>query len=122
MSFAMVEEPDFVRVTMSGVLTGEDLVALSAAADRIEQGRDRVPHRLADLRAVTEVRISYLDVQALAEDRRARRFPNSFKSAIIVSSSVQLGMASMFRTLNDNPQILIEIFDDDETARRWLRG
>ena len=39
MSFAIEEAQGFVCITMSGVLTSEDLVALSKAADDIEQGR-----------------------------------------------------------------------------------
>lgn len=43
-------------------------------------------------------------------------FPNDFKSAIIVSTPVQRGMARMFQSLNDNPRITIRIFDDEAAA------
>ena len=121
MSFTMVEEKGVIRVTMFGVLTRQDLAEIQVAAELIEDGRDRVPHRLADLRAVTEVQIRYPDVHRLAEARRTRTFPNSFKSAIVVGNAVQAGMARMFRTLNDNPQISLEVFEDEAAAIAWLR-
>lgn len=121
MSFEIVEEQDFIRITMFGILTGKDLAGLQAAAEQIEQGRTHVPPRLADLRGVSELKISYPDVSGLADARRARRFPNAFKSAIVVGNPVQSGMARMFRTLLDNPQITVEVFMDEAEAILWLR-
>ncbi len=120
MSFEIAEENGFIRVRMFGVLTAKDLVDLQAAAERIEEGRERVPPRLADLRGVSELKISFPDVSGLAEARRSRRFPNAFKTAIIVGNPVQSGMARMFRTLLDNPQISVEVFMDEAQALLWL--
>jgi hypothetical protein len=114
--------PGFIRATLSGTLTGEDLVRLAAAADEIGPGRDPVPPRLTDLTGVREMQIAYPDVKALADRRRALTFPNAFKSAILVRTPVQMGMARMFQTLNDNPQISIQIFEDEAAALIWLRA
>jgi hypothetical protein len=122
MSFAIAVEPDLIRMTVSGVLTEDDLRAAAAAAADIERGLSPIPNRIWDMTAATELRIRYPDVQALAEDRRSRTFPNAFKSAIIIRGPAQLGMARMFQTLNDNPQIAIEIFTDTGAALTWLRG
>ena len=121
MSFTIVEEKDFVRITLFGVLTSEDMVELAAAADVIERDRDPVPNRLADMRDVTEVQIRFPDVQGFANVRRARKFPNTFKSAVVVGNPVQSGMARMFRSLNDNPQIVVEVFEDEAAALAWFR-
>jgi hypothetical protein len=121
MSFTIVEEKDFVRIKLFGVLTSEDMIALVTAADVIERDRDPVPNRLADMRDVTEVQIRFPDVQGFANARRARRFQNTFKSAIVVGNPVQSGMARMFRSLNDNPQIVVEVFEDEAAALAWFR-
>jgi len=71
---------------------------------------------------VTELQIGYPGVRALADRRRAATFPNPFKSAIVGRVPAQAGMARMFQTLNDNPQITIEVFDDEAAALEWLRG
>lgn len=122
MSVEIAVGPDIVRVTISGTLTGQDLAYVASAADDIERDRNPVPPRLIDLTAVTEMQIAYPDVKVLAEHRRAIAFPNAFRSAIVVRTPVQMGMARMFQTLNDNPQITIQIFEDESTALSWLRG
>ena len=121
MSFSIVMDGDLVRFILTGVLTRDDLLGLIPVAAEVEGARAVVPHRLTDLRGISDVQVAYPDVQELADDRRARRFPNSFKSAIVVGSPVQMGMARMFRTINDNPQISIEIFEDEAEALRWLQ-
>jgi len=115
-------EQDIIRVTLSGALTGEDLAQISSAADDIERDRDPVPPRLIDMTGVTEFQVGYPDVRGLADHRRVIAFPNDFKSALVVHTPVQRGMARMFQTLNDNPRITIQIFDDEAAALTWLRG
>ena len=121
MSVEIVVEADLIRFTLGGVVTEGDLVTLAATADDIERGRNPVPHRITDMTGVTELRIGYPNVKALADRRRSMEFPNPFKSAIVVRTPAQMGIARMFRTLNDNPQITIEVFRDEATALEWLR-
>jgi len=120
-SFSVVMDGDLLLVRLTDAVTREDLVALVSIVADLERGRDVVPHRITDMTGIRNFQVAYPDVQALADDRKARRFPNSLKSAIVVSTSAQMGMARMFRTINDNPQISIEIFEDEAAALRWLR-
>ncbi|HKQ59178.1 MAG TPA: STAS/SEC14 domain-containing protein [Candidatus Eisenbacteria bacterium] len=122
MAFAITVEPDLLRIALTGALTAEDLAGLATATDDLERGRDPVPARLTDMTGVTTVEIFYPDVKTLADHRRTLQFPNAFRSAIVVRTPVQRGMARMFQTLNDNPQITIEIFDDEAAALAWIRG
>ncbi len=122
MPFAITIEPEYLLLTLTGELTEQDLVGIAAAADEIEGPANPVPHRMTDMTGVTDLKIAYPDVQALAKVRRMRMFPNAFKSAIVVGSPAQLGMARMFQTLNDNPQITIRIFNDQASALAWIRG
>jgi hypothetical protein len=121
-AFTIAIEPEFVLLTLTGELTEQDLRGFAAAADEIEGARDPVPHRITDMTGVTDFKIAYPDVQALAKHRRMRIFPNAFKSAIVVAGPTQFGMARMFQTLNDNPQIKIEIFNDHASALAWIRN
>ena len=61
-------------------------------------------------------------VLSLAEARRRRTFPNSFKTTIIAMEPVHFGFARMFQALNDHAQIAVSIFDDDADALAWLRS
>lgn len=104
------------------MLTDEDLRGIAVAATEIEGESFPVPSRITDMTGVTELQIAYAGVQELAAKRRAIAFPNAFKSAIVVTGQAQLGMARMFQTLNDNPQITIEILTDYPTALSWVRS
>src|SRR5262245_23408886 len=121
MAFAIDVEPGLIQLTLSAMVTGEDLRKAADSMDESEAANRPVPPRLTDLTGVTELKIGYPEVQALADRRRATRFANDFRSAIVVSAPSQLGMARMFQTLNDNPQITIEIFTDRASALAWVR-
>jgi hypothetical protein len=117
-----VFDSDILQVTLYDALTPRDLTEIMHEADEIEKDLDPVPHRITVTSAVTDVQVCYAEVKVFAWHRRVIQFPNTFRSAIVVSSPVQRGIARMFQTLNDNPQILIEIFDDEPTALAWLRA
>jgi hypothetical protein len=112
---------DILLVTISEALTPEDLTGMMQDADEIEKDLDPVPHRLTTSPGPFEVRVGYREVRAFAWHRREIVFPNVFRSAIVVRTPVERGIARMFQTLNDNPQIVIEIFDNDKEALAWLR-
>jgi len=120
MAFEIVQLPELFRLRLFGTLTEQDLVDIGAAADLMERSHERMPNRLADMTGVTRVEIDYEAVKALANRRRVLKFPNPFRSAIVVGSPVQMGIARMFQTLMDNPQITVEIFDSEAAAMEWL--
>ena len=121
MSLKIDPQPDLIYVTLSGVLTESDLRSVGDAAAELETTTPVRP-RITDMTGVTELRVRYPEVQELATRRRRIHFPNAFKSAIVVSGSSQMGIARMFQTLNDNPQITIEIFTEYQKALDWVRS
>ena len=122
MAYLMALESGILRFTLSGAVTPQDLLDAMREADEIEKGLDPVPNRITTAAGVIDIQIGYKEVRAFAWHRRDIRFPNVFRSAIVVSSPVQQGLARMFQTLNDNPQIVIQIFDDEAAALAWLRA
>ena len=122
MAYVIAMETDLLRVTLSDALTPEDLTGIMRDADEIEKDLDPVPDRITTVHGVSDIQVGYREVRAFAWHRRELVFPNVFRSAIVVKTPVQRGIARMFQTLNDNPQIHIEIFDDEAQALTWLRG
>ena len=122
MSYRLVVEPGMIRLTLSGTLTSEDLVAMADEVDETERGLAVVPHRITIMSDVGKLEIDYRSVKTLADRRRTTTFPNAFKSAIVTATAAQTGMAQMFRTLNDNPQITVEVFGEERAALEWLRN
>jgi len=113
-------EGEILRITFSGALSQEDLSELTQSVMALEQQSAVIPHRITDMRPATGMNIDFHSVYELARLRRATRFPNTFKSALIASDLVHVGFARMFQTLNDHPSIFIEIFPDEPQALAWI--
>src|SRR5690349_21719051 len=115
MSYGMRSEAGVLKIVFSGTLTNADLSAAVQELGDVEAASDVLPPRSIDLRPVDRLEIDFAGVFAVAEARRLKRLKNPIKSAIIASDVVRFGFARMFQTLNDNPQVVIAIFGDDES-------
>lgn len=120
MSLEIHHEAGLVRVVLKGRLTEEDLSVLANESEEMEQRGGLSLNRLTDGSAVSEIAITFNQMQMFASRRRVAILKNKVRSAIVAPGPLRYGFARMFQTLNDNPQIEISIFGDIETARRWL--
>ena len=120
MAFSVEYKDSIFWIFLTGSISGKDLTD-AAAMVAVQESRHAVtPHRITDITAATEMGIGFDEILSLAGHRRALRFPNAFKSAIVAGSEAQMGFARMFQTLNNNPQIAIKIFADRASALAWL--
>lgn len=120
MPFTIKIENEVIRIALTGNVTSQDLVALAEETKVYEHKTAVIPHRITDLTGIEEIAIHYPDISMFAAKRMQLRFPNSFKSAIIVRDGLPLAYARMFQTLNENPQITIRIFVDESSANEWI--
>ena len=109
-----------LEVRTSGVLSNEDFLALAAEARRIDASELSGRHRLTDLSEVTRIDMTFQGMASYADNRRRVELPNPVKSAIVAQQVAHYGIARMFQTLTDNPKMVIAIFPDMDSARRWL--
>ena len=112
---------EFIATQMTGVVTLQDLLAHADEIEALESGLPVTPHRIANLTAGTVGDFSYVEMDAYIAKRRAVRLKNPVKSAIVVGDAVQFGFSRIFQTLNNNPDIRVEIFQGEEAALAWLR-
>lgn len=107
-------------VSLHGRMTPQDLARLADEAEAVEDSLPAALDRISDLTGVTEFDVGYTEVRVLAVRRRMRTFDRNVKSAIVAPSPIQVGMARMFQSLNDNPQIEIRIVASMKEALTWL--
>jgi len=119
-AFALWMEGDLLRIRIHDTITPRDLRELAGAVLEAEARALPMPNRVTDMTAVTTVEVGFAEFLAFAERRLGMELPNRVKSAIVVASRVQLGIARMFQTLNDHPQVTVEIFHDLGDAFAWL--
>lgn len=120
MAWHLVNETNFLRLVAHGHFTPEELRAALAELETIEGAVARIPDRMIDLTGIAYSELRFPDIEFVAARRKARRFPNRFRSALVTSHPAQLGYARMFQTLNEHPDITIRIFDKVEAAAAWL--
>lgn len=112
-----------IYLEVSGDVRAGDLDKWLADLQKVEKQCDPAPHRIADLRAATgQLEISGSEVWAAAKRRREEVVKNPIRSAIVGSGALQLGLARMYQTLDNNPRVRVEVFEDMEKAMDWIKG
>jgi hypothetical protein len=120
MPFQIQVEAAIIRITFTGDANKSELADALIELERLEADLERVPDRLTDLTGLKDRDWSFSTVFPVTEDRRKRVFPNKFRSAIVAPTPAAYGYARMFQTLNDNPQIDIQVFKTKDEAEKWL--
>jgi hypothetical protein len=120
MPFEITNHGAFLFGRLYGTVTASDLDQLANDTEALEDSIPEALDRICDITAVARFEVGFSAVNALAERRRIRKFAKRVKSAIIVQDLVHLGIARMFQTLNDNPQIEIRIFRSTAEAKEWF--
>ena len=120
MSCRVYRDGKILRLDLEGVVTNDELAGMVRASHQFEFSEATVPHRIIDLTHCTELQLQEAAVQTLAKLRKAMKFPNRFKSAIVVTKPEHTAFVRMFASLNDHPQITIRIFPTLPEAQAWI--
>ncbi len=120
MAVRVLFDDPIVRVTFSGTMSAEDLTAVGAAIRELETPGARTPDRLTDLTDVLARDSIFKLVMEIARRRSTTVFPNAFRSAIVAPTPETFGFARMFKILNRNSQIAIQVFNTMAEAEEWL--
>jgi hypothetical protein len=107
-------------VRVHGVFTPEELNAMATEIEIIEAPNPDAIDRITDITGVEEFRVGFDDIFAFAIRRGLQRFSRTIKSAIIVAAPVQLGIARVYESLNENPQIQLRILRSSAKAIDWF--
>lgn len=103
-----------------GVVTAADLEEAGDAAEGLDEESSALD-RMSDLRTVTGIELTYLDIMAYASRRMRQELPRPVRSAIVVEDAAVRSAAEVFLLLNRNPHITLQIFDTMEGALDWVR-
>lgn len=113
-------EGPYLRVWFSGVLAGRDLREVADELRAHESALGHVPDRLVDMSDVVSTGATFELAILAARVRGVQRFPNAFRSALVSPRVEVAGFARIFRALNRNPQIHVEVFERVADAEAWL--
>lgn len=110
----------YLFVRMHGVVTAAEMEIYGVDTEKLESQRPESLDRMTDLTEVERFDVVYRDIFQLADRRKRRPHTRNVKVAAIARQPEQIGMARMFQTLSEHPQIEVRIFDTREEALAWL--
>jgi hypothetical protein len=120
MPFEITIQCDIIFFRLYGVVTAADLDQIASDVEVMEDSLPIAMDRITDITSVERFDVGFPAVNILASRLRDRQFPRTIKSAIIVAEAVQFGLARMYQTLNENPQMEIRIVHSLNEARDWI--
>ena len=109
-----------VYLTFRGYVTAEDIRDMVDLLAKIETEAKVSPDRIADLSAIEGMSLNFSAIIDYSVMRRKAPLKNKVKAAIVAPHPLQYGFARMFQTLNDNPDINMEIFTDKDSGLAWI--
>ena len=120
MPFELTTHRAVLFARISGVFTAPELNLLAAEAEHAEDSHPISLDRITDLTAVQRFEVGFREIYSFAIRRTTQRFSRVVKSAIIVKEPVQLGIARVYHSLNENPQIHVRILRSVAEAEEWF--
>lgn len=120
MPFELTTPGTILFARLFGVFTAPELNHLATEAEIAEASHPLSLDRITDLTEVERFEVGFREIFYFAMRRGQQRFSRVVKSAIVVQEPVQLGIARIYETLNENPQIHICILRSVTEAMEWF--
>jgi len=118
MPYSIEKNLGFIKVTYWGILSKEDVMEVI----KYSLGEETLYllDRLEDMRKLKSVQTGYTELLEVTNHLRTVQLPQTVKTALLTSNELQYGVARMFQTILDHPQMKLEIFTDEKEAMNWL--
>lgn len=120
MPYTYTVENRLVHIAWSGIVSKEDLRAIGLEMPRLAASLGFAPDVLHTFDAVTGYGFQPIAAYMLALLRKRVVIPHPVKSASVATTPEMRRLAQIFITLNRNHNLVMKMFDTEETARRWL--
>lgn len=121
MPYSYVIEDRVVHVSWQGVVSREDLQSIGQAMPRIARELGFPPDVLHTFEATTGYSFQPIAAYMLALLRKRVEIPSPVRSAVVAATRETRAVAKIFKALNRNHNLEMELFATEAEARRWLR-
>jgi hypothetical protein len=103
-----------------GTLNNEDIQGVLRDGLEVNVKELKFPNRLEDMRKLRGIKLGFDDLMSFTKNIHTIRLPHIVKTAILTGNPLQYGVARMFQSILEHPQMKIEIFSNEEEAYNWL--
>jgi len=112
--------PEYIHIRLSGRVTSGELADCLAEITELESTMEHFANRLTDLTDLEAEKLDVRSLEATAELRKSKTFPNPYKSAIVAPRDIQYGFSRMYEMLSQNESITMRVFREKASALDWL--
>jgi len=120
MPFHIQADDRLIRLNCTGHITKAEAMESALQIRQVETRFRQRPDQITDLSGVVSRETDFATISSIAQERRAKVFPNAFRLAMVAPTAESLGFARMYQTLAESPQIEIRIFAALAEAESWL--
>ena len=120
MPFTVEKNTQLIRVTYTGTLDNKDITGVLQDSLTMDGSELNLINRIEDMRNLRGIKIGFDDLMDFTKTLRTIQLPKVVKSAILTGNPLQYGIARMFQTILEHPQMSIKVFSNEEEALRWI--
>jgi hypothetical protein len=120
MPYQIQSKGQILRVTFSGHVTKDEFVDSGRELLSLRATLERQPDQLTDLSSIEKQDTDYALVQPVSRELREQVFSNTFRFAMVAPTPFSFGLARMFQSLVEHPQIHMRVFKSKDEAEKWL--
>jgi hypothetical protein len=120
MSYSIEINDRLIRVTYGDTLDNTDIQGVLKDALIMNDKESSPTNRIEDMRALKGSKVGFDALSGFTENIRNIQLSQAVKSAILTSNTLQFGIARMFQSILEHPQIRVKIFSNEEEAYNWL--
>jgi len=108
----------------SGIVTGEELVAVARESNSSPGRRGVLEYGQVDFTAVTELRVNNAELRRVANEDQitAARFAPTAVVALVTPSSAVSGVVRVWQILTETTGWQSEMFKTRDEAERWIES
>ena len=77
-------------------------------------------NRLIDLRDAEGFGFSAAELMLISAEATLESYANPYRCALLINGLLSRGIARMWQNLNEPPDVVIEVFEDEIEAHNWL--
>ena len=122
MPYALTKKEGYVHLDWSGTLTSNDLKSIGKDLIKIMAEWGYAPHVLHTFDRVEGMDFGPWAIFIHSLLREDTKLPNKAKSAQVAKSEKVRSICKMFRELNRNQNIEMQLFTNEDAAIAWLKS
>jgi hypothetical protein len=120
MSYSIEKNDQLIRVKYEDTLDNTDIQGVLKDALIMNDKESSPTNRIEDMRTLKGSKVGFDTLSGFTENIRNIQLSQAVKSAILTSNALQFGIARMFQSILEHPQIKVKIFSNEEEAYNWL--